>query len=304
MTNNSRSIPFKHRSHGRYWWFQNRAHDYVPALFALLTDEEWDVIDQWYTETDARQSAGEANVPTLSFLMGMIEGNGISNIVQLGHFEGFSTLLLGFIMRRMGFRQSIFSVDISTDFSCTCEYWVAKAGLSEYVSIKVMSSDAPGLPAAARDYFKSDIASVFIDSSHQYQHTINELNLWFPALKPFGLIFLHDCSTVASDFDSTRNGGVIRAVKEWSDRSDASYILLNEDVVGGHNPTHLHQLVYQDGCGLGIIQKRPPWATDVPLPASFNPERYLALNPDVAAASADPAAHWKQYGYREGRRWE
>jgi predicted O-methyltransferase YrrM len=299
MTDSSRSIPFKHRSHGRYWWFQSRTHDYVPALFALLTDEEWDVIDQWYTETDSRHSAGEANVPSLSFLMGMIEGNGISNIVQLGHFEGFSTLLLGFMMRRMGFRKSIFSVDISPEFSRTCEYWVAEAGLSEYVSINVMSSDTPGLPAVARDYFKSDIACVFIDSSHQYQHTVNELNLWFPALKPFGLIFLHDCSTVASGFDVTRNGGVIRAVKEWSNRSDASHILLNEDVVGGDNPTQPHDLVYQDGCGLGIIQKRPASGT----PADFDPERYLALNPDVAAAGADPAAHWKEYGYREGRRW-
>jgi hypothetical protein len=166
-----------------------------------------------------------------------------------------------------------------------------------------MSSDAPGLPAAARDYFKSDIACVFIDSSHQYQHTINELNLWFPALKPFGLIFLHECRTAAAHFDSTRNGGVIRAVKEWSDRNDASHILLNEDVVVGQNPTHLHQLVYQDGCGLGIIQKRP-WGTHLSLPADFNPERYLVLNPDVAAAGADPAAHWKEYGNREGRRWE
>ena len=39
------------------------------------------------------------------------------------------------------------------------------------------------------------------------------------------------------------------------------------------------------------------------LPAGFNPERYLELNPDVAAGGADPAAHWKEYGYREGRRW-
>jgi predicted O-methyltransferase YrrM len=284
----------------RYWWFHSRTHDYVPALFALLTDEEWDVIDRWYTETDSRQSAAEANVPPLSFLMGMIEGNGISNVVQLGHFEGFSTLLLGFIMRRMGFKQSIFSVDISPELSRACEYWVEKADLSEYVSINVMSSDTPGLPALARDYFKSDIACVFIDSSHEYQHTMNELNLWFPALKPFGFIFLHDCSTAASDFDVTRNGGVIRAVKEWSNRSDASHILLNEDVVVGHNPPHLNQLVYQDGCGLGIIQKRLPWGT----PADFDPERYLALNPDLAAAGADPADHWKKYGHREGRRWK
>jgi SAM-dependent methyltransferase len=40
------------------------------------------------------------------------------------------------------------------------------------------------------------------------------------------------------------------------------------------------------------------------LPADFDPGRYLELNPDVAAGGADPAAHWKEYGYREGRRWQ
>src|SRR5712691_7984504 len=98
MGDQLRSIPFKHRPQGRYWWFHN--HDYVPAVYSLLTDEEWDVMDQWYTETDARQSAGEANIPPLNLLTGLIEGSGIPNIVQLGHYEGFSTLLLGFTMRR------------------------------------------------------------------------------------------------------------------------------------------------------------------------------------------------------------
>ncbi|MGF6539291.1 phytanoyl-CoA dioxygenase family protein [Paraburkholderia youngii] len=39
------------------------------------------------------------------------------------------------------------------------------------------------------------------------------------------------------------------------------------------------------------------------LPADFDPAVYLQLNPDVAAANADPAAHFLEYGCREGRRW-
>jgi ubiquinone/menaquinone biosynthesis C-methylase UbiE len=42
----------------------------------------------------------------------------------------------------------------------------------------------------------------------------------------------------------------------------------------------------------------------LPLPADFSPDRYLEINPDVATAGADPAIHWKEYGYREGRRWK
>jgi ubiquinone/menaquinone biosynthesis C-methylase UbiE len=38
------------------------------------------------------------------------------------------------------------------------------------------------------------------------------------------------------------------------------------------------------------------------LPADFDPERYLELNPDVCGA--DPAQHWIEHGCREGRNWK
>ena len=39
----------------------------------------------------------------------------------------------------------------------------------------------------------------------------------------------------------------------------------------------------------------------LPLPRDFDPERYLELNPDVRGT--DPARHWQEYGYKEGRKW-
>jgi ubiquinone/menaquinone biosynthesis C-methylase UbiE len=45
-------------------------------------------------------------------------------------------------------------------------------------------------------------------------------------------------------------------------------------------------------------------SNELAIPDHFNPDRYLELNPDVAAGGADPAAHWKEYGYREERRWK
>lgn len=39
------------------------------------------------------------------------------------------------------------------------------------------------------------------------------------------------------------------------------------------------------------------------LPADFVAEKYLELNPDVAAAGVDAADHYREYGYREGRRY-
>jgi len=49
---------------------------------------------------------------------------------------------------------------------------------------------------------------------------------------------------------------------------------------------------YQD---VAILQ-RP-----VELPADFDADRYLQLNPDVAQAGVDAVSHYLHYGYREGR---
>jgi hypothetical protein len=37
------------------------------------------------------------------------------------------------------------------------------------------------------------------------------------------------------------------------------------------------------------------------LPKDFDPKAYLAANPDVKRAKADPVQHWLNHGYREGR---
>jgi ectoine hydroxylase-related dioxygenase (phytanoyl-CoA dioxygenase family) len=49
---------------------------------------------------------------------------------------------------------------------------------------------------------------------------------------------------------------------------------------------------------------RKPVAAALPaieIPPDFDPQAYLQLNPDVAAAKIDPAAHYLRYGMREGR---
>ncbi|WP_149536908.1 phytanoyl-CoA dioxygenase family protein [Siccirubricoccus phaeus] len=48
-----------------------------------------------------------------------------------------------------------------------------------------------------------------------------------------------------------------------------------------------------------IAAVRPPAKA---LPAGFDPQKYLAANPDVAAAGVDAAGHWLSYGWKEGRR--
>ena len=93
---------------------------------------------------------------------------------------------------------------------------------------------------------------IFLDSSHEYRQTLDEIEAWYPALTPGGLIVLHDTSEFAASFDVTQQGGVRRALQEWRDsHPEVEVISLNHNVAAMETP----QMIYQDFCGVGLIQK-------------------------------------------------
>jgi cephalosporin hydroxylase len=103
-----------------------------------------------------------------------------------------------------------------------------------------------------RDYFGGAPELIFLDSSHEYRQTLDEIEAWYPALAPGGLIVLHDTSEFAASFDVTKQGGVRRALREWRDsHPEVEVISLNHNIPAMETP----QMIYQDFCGVGLIQK-------------------------------------------------
>ena len=93
---------------------------------------------------------------------------------------------------------------------------------------------------------------IIIDSSHEYQATLTELDLWYDALAPGGLMVLHDVSRFAADFDVTHQGGVGRAFAEWRKRHpEVETFCLN----AGSKTMELPRPLYKDACGLGLIHR-------------------------------------------------
>jgi predicted O-methyltransferase YrrM len=270
---------FKHKDGNRFWWFA--INDYLPLIYSSLSDEEFKLLIDWYDETEEKQLIGECNVPLISTLVGFVSGNSLDRIIQCGHYAGYSTLLLGWALRKMGKKKALFSIDINPDVTEFTQKRIDKAGLSDVVSLCVGDSADKDAAFQGIGYFNGKRPkAVFIDSSHQYEHTLRELELWFDLLVTGGFLFLHDVSDYAKTFDSTGNGGVQKAIDEWvqalNDRKKG-YIhsifshfrkekspfglkekdlplqiaLLNRiapDSLSAENP-------YQDGCGLGILQK-------------------------------------------------
>ena len=105
----------------------------------------------------------------------------------------------------------------------------------------------------ARDYLDGDPELIILDSSHEYQATLAELDLWYGALAAGGLLILHDVSHFAAEFDVTHQGGVGRAFIEWRKaHPEVETFCLNGDA----RTMELPRPLYKDACGLGLIHKK------------------------------------------------
>jgi predicted O-methyltransferase YrrM len=249
-----RSRRFRTDDHGRFWWHKLHATDYEPPIYATLDDREWQLMADWYAETARISAIGEINVPAMSFAQGVIMGNGLRRIVQAGHFYGYSALLIGFWLRRMGGERKLVSIDIDPEATKFTQKWVDKAGLRDVVRLHVGDSAGDDAYAVAHEAFGGEEPELLlIDSSHAYEHTLRELDLWVPKIPVDGLVLLHDTSIFAQEFDPTGEGGVRRALDEWlPHHPEVRALSLNGHEMRGVDG---NDIVYKDGCGLGIMQR-------------------------------------------------
>ena len=247
-----RSRQWEKNPGARYWWHRLPGMNFVPPVYADLAEEEWDLLRKWYEETDESGLIGECAVPLISFLQGVVMGNRAARIVQLGTCSGYSALLLGFMLRRMNVRKGLFTIDIDPQMCFTSQHWIERAGLGPYVHISQLDSTDAKTAVIAKDFFGGEPELIIIDSSHEYESTLAELNLWYPALAPGGLIALHDVSLFAAGFDVTKSGGVGRAFNEWRRaNTDVETFCLN----GEARSMDLPRPLYKDACGIGLIHK-------------------------------------------------
>ena len=250
-----RSEKFEQKKHARYWWFHQIQTSYVPPIFSFLSDKEWRIMEEWYGETDELNWTSECNVTMISFLQGIIMGSSIRNIVQLGTHAGFSTLLLGFMMKKMSFANSFVTIDNDPALCSVAQHWVNKSELNNYVKILKSDSTHIDLPKNIRQEFDNEpINLLFINCSSQYRKTLEELDFWYEHIADRGFIIIHNANNVATKYDTTNEGGINRALYEWSLKTGRKYFVINDSLDQGSN-YHPLDLVYRDLGGFAIIQK-------------------------------------------------
>jgi predicted O-methyltransferase YrrM len=248
----ARSRAWKENPHPRYWWHRLDGNDYVPPIYAELSEEEWSVLRDWYAETDRNGPIGECAVPLVSLLHGLVTGNRLTRIAQLGTCAGYSALLLGWMLRRMNAPRGLFSLDFDPAMCALSRRWISRAGLDDFVEIAEGSSLEATSIEAAREYLGRAPQLIILDSSHEYRSTLAELDLWYPVLAPGGILVLHDVSEFAAGFDVTSEGGVRRAFAEWRRaHPEVETFSLN----GDSRSMDAARPAYRDACGVGLIHK-------------------------------------------------
>jgi predicted O-methyltransferase YrrM len=242
---------YKDSDHRRFWWWRIGDVDHDPLVYHLMDQHQRDLFAEWYRDTEAKNFIGECTPPLASVLMGFISGNAVKRVVQLGHYAGYSSINLGLVLKKIT-GGKLATIDISDRMSKYTQEWMDRFEFSDHV--KVITADSASAEAAdqAEAFIGGEPEIVLIDSSHKYEHTLKELDLWIGRLKKNGFIFLHDASNAAREYDPEK-GAVAGALEKWCADNEYKYFVFNG---GDATPGSTHaQLVHRDGRGLAVIQK-------------------------------------------------
>lgn len=150
----------------------------------------------------------------LSFIFEESLRNNPSTIVELGVRGGVSSRIFRKASEICG--SDLISVDLqncSDALDYEGWYFVQKDDLEFAREFKEWSRE---------NGVKGDVDVLFIDTSHEYEHTKEEIERWFPHLASDGIVFFHDTNlsgfyfredgSVGKAWDNDR--GVIRAIEE------------------------------------------------------------------------------------------
>jgi hypothetical protein len=224
-------------------------------VYSVLTDDEWQVMEGWYADTLAAGSIGELNPPAMSVIHGLIDGGGLTRVAQIGHYYGYSALLIGFWLRAMGGKRVLVSVDIDEQATAFTQRWIDTAGLSDHVKLLLADASTEAGLSAIVAAFGGQMPQLTIrDSTHDYRATKRELDLWVPRMESQSIMLFNGTSTMSASWDESGRGGPQKALRDWvKRRKDVAYMSLNDRV--GAKGMEDPPLVYADGCGLGILQK-------------------------------------------------
>ncbi|OQB56150.1 MAG: Protein-L-isoaspartate O-methyltransferase [Deltaproteobacteria bacterium ADurb.Bin151] len=183
--------------------------------------------------------AGSTDPSALSLLVMFCAITQPIRMLELGTFHGFSTMTIAEILATNKRPGTLVTVEPMQEYQECAKELVFQAGLTSTVQfVRGFSTDEAVL-SVVEEWAPYDI--IYIDSSHQFAQTLEELDLYLiarPLIRPGGLVFLHDIT-----LELENDPGVGPAVDEWI-RRHPEYHYLPLSTKG----------IWPQEAGFGIIQ--------------------------------------------------
>ena len=178
----------------------------------LLSDKTLAALDAMHRELG---QALEGTTPDddLDLVTGLLFARRARTILQLGTFLGYTALVLADIARQQSEQALVVTVDPNSKYNSNCRRYADLAGLGDYIQTFDGYSTMLSPSIASRNF-----DAIYLDTTHQYDQTVQELICLAPLLRPETVLLFHDASSHAQGLDVQGAGGVKRAIREWLQR--------------------------------------------------------------------------------------
>jgi predicted O-methyltransferase YrrM len=183
--------------------------------------------------------AGSTDPSALSLLVMFCAITQPVRMLELGTFHGFGTMTIAEILATNKRPGTLVTVEPLPEYQERAKEFISRAGLASTVHFVSGFSTDEAVLSVVEEQAPYDI--IYIDSSHQYAKTLEELDLYLierPLIRPGGLVFLHDIT-----LELENDPGVGPAVDEWIKRHP-EYHYLPLSTKG----------IWPQAAGFGIIQ--------------------------------------------------
>jgi len=180
--------------------------------------------------------AGSSDYPTLGLMYNMIRWTKSTKVLELGGWIGFSGIFfLDAINSSHGKTEKLLvTVDANTEKQSKAKDNFDLAGFSGLYELVPFGSETEDAFSRISKHAPYDV--LYIDSIHDYSHTKLELDTYFKLVRKGGFIFCHDTSELAATFDTKKEGGVRRALKEFVLENPVEFVFFEHDGIFDNIP--------------------------------------------------------------------
>jgi predicted O-methyltransferase YrrM len=216
-------------------FYQQAKDEGITIIEKLLEPRTLNVMREIMLEKDY---AGSSDFQSLGIMYSLTTLTRSSKVLEIGTHLGFSGLyFLDAISKCTKNQEKLFvTIDPHFEHQKKAGNFFDKAGYkNSYKLITDSSLSEEAFELSSKDRFYDVL---YIDSLHTYDQMYNELRNYTDLVKTGGLIFCHDSSVSAIEYDTTKKGGVRNAIKDFISKYNQIQPLFL-DSQNGWNPVGL-----------------------------------------------------------------